>query len=387
MQEEIMKLRFASLLHDELSAKFIRQYLPNELQKGLTFVAGHHDASQYLSQGYHHLKMLVLADWLASSERRDLNEEEEKGKRKKMPMETIFTSISLDHNKDVERKYHNIELLSLNESVFPLERKDISQELEDNYRKLWNNFIAELGKIEYKNSERYLISLYYLLKKYTSRIPSAVWQSRPDISLFDHSKITCAIMESIYKNNMNEEEIGKILEILNKKSKNENLTEEEKLLLNKDRFSLIGGDISGIQRFIYSITSKGAAKGLKGRSFYLQLLGEAIAKYILNRVGLSIANLIYSAGGHFYIFAPQNVDINGIRKELEEILMEIHNGELYVAVDKVDLSISDLIEKRIGEKWKELGNKLEERKKKKFSNILDKKQVSANVYYVKALRS
>ncbi|KAA0002106.1 MAG: HD domain-containing protein, partial [Thermoplasmata archaeon] len=82
MQEEIMKLRFASLLHDigkfwqgtgekgkhaELSAKFIRQYLPNELQKGLTFVAGHHDASQYLSQGYHHLKMLVLADWLASS--------------------------------------------------------------------------------------------------------------------------------------------------------------------------------------------------------------------------------------------------------------------------------------------------------------------------------
>ncbi len=46
-------------------------------------------------------------------------------------------------------------------------------------------------------------------------------------------------------------------------------------------FSLVGGDIPGIQRTIYTITSKGAAKGLRGRSAFIQLLGDAVVRRVL----------------------------------------------------------------------------------------------------------
>ena len=35
---------------------------------------------------------------------------------------------------------------------------------------------------------------------------------------------------------------------------------------------LVGGDFSGIQKYIYKIASKHAGRSLKGRSFYLHLL-------------------------------------------------------------------------------------------------------------------
>jgi len=388
---EIMKLRFSSLLHDigkfwqgaggkgkheELSTKFVQQYLPDEIGEGLSFIGGHHDGKQYLSEGYYPLKILVLADWLASSERKDLEEEEERGKRKATPMESIFSNIFLDSAAS-HRKYYGIQSL-FGTNIFPKEKEEI-QEVTKSYKELWEKFVNEIEKLkdmDFVDKDSYFITLYYLLKKYTSFIPSAVWQSKPDISLFDHSRMTCAIAECIYKNGTDEEELKDILIALNKK---EELTDYENELLNKKRFLLIGGDISGIQKFIYSIAAKGAAKGLKGRSFYLQLLSEAIAKYILKKLDLSIANLVYSAGGHFYILAPLEVNIDEINQELENIMMEIHNGELYVAIDKVELNINDFVKKNIGEKWRELANKLGEKKKKKFSSILDAEFFTPNI--------
>ena len=41
----------------------------------------------------------------------------------------------------------------------------------------------------------------------------------------------------------------------------------------------VGGDLSGIQRFLYNISSKKAAVSLKGRSFYLrQLMGNVCSE-------------------------------------------------------------------------------------------------------------
>ena len=392
---EIEILRIAALLHDigkfwqgaggkgkheELSNRFIQQFLPEKIQEGLSFVEGHHDSKQYLGKGYYPLKILVLADWLASSERKDLEEKEEKGKRKITPMQSIFSNIVLDDATPREKYYYDIQSL-FDKNTFPKKKEDI-QELTDSYKELWNRFVDELEKLKgmkFAEKDTYFTTLYYLLKKYTSFVPSAVWQSRPDISLFDHSRMTCAIAECIYKSGTDEKELRDILQALHKRNKKEELTESEKELLSKRRFTLIGGDISGIQKFIYSIASKGAAKGLKGRSFYLQLLSEAIAKCILKKLDLSIANLIYSAGGHFYILAPLEVNMDEINKELENIMIEIHSGELYVAIDKVELSVKDFVEKNIGEKWKELANKLGEKKKKKFSSILDKEFFIPNI--------
>jgi CRISPR-associated protein Csm1 len=55
-------------------------------------------------------------------------------------------------------------------------------------------------------------------------------------------------------------------------------------------------DISGIQKFIYTISSKGALKGLRSRSFYLEMLLQHVIDCLLDKCGLSRANLIYSGG-------------------------------------------------------------------------------------------
>jgi CRISPR-associated protein Csm1 len=47
---------------------------------------------------------------------------------------------------------------------------------------------------------------------------------------------------------------------------------------------LVGGDITGIQRFIYTISSKGAAKSLRGCSAYLNLLCDAIAEWLRRKL-------------------------------------------------------------------------------------------------------
>ncbi|WP_234901075.1 hypothetical protein, partial [Mycobacterium tuberculosis] len=66
-------------------------------------------------------------------------------------------------------------------------------------------------------------------------------------------------------------------------------------------FLLTTFDVSGIQDFIYTIHSSGAAKMLRARSFYLEMLTEHLIDELLARVGLSRANLNYSGGGHAYL--------------------------------------------------------------------------------------
>jgi CRISPR-associated protein Csm1 len=143
--------------------------------------------------------------------------------------------------------------------------------------------------------------------------------------------------------------------------------------LNDAKFILIGGDVSGVQKFIYSITSKGAVKGLRGRSFYLELLTESIAKYILRELNLPIANLLYCGGGHFYILAPSVVesDLERIRRVIAERLLEIHKGELYLVLDWLPLSANDFQKRQFGDAWESIGKKIAKKKKIKFAAILE----------------
>lgn len=379
--DELLTLRFASLLHDigkfwqgtgekgnhqELSARFIRTYLP-ELEKS-AFLAGHHDPSQYKAKGYKLLKILVCADWLSSGERLPT---EEKEKRIETPLLSIFSNIKIDGKKSREDKYIVPSIYSLDAIVYPKGREEISEDLSSSYKVLWESFCEEIGKVNKDNLNAFFTSLYYLLQKYTSFIPSAVYKSIPDVSLFDHLKTTCAIAECLYKSRASENDIDDLIRAIEKSWREEELNEKEKGALNENRFILIGGDISGVQKFIYSIISKKAAKALKGRSFYLELLGETIAQYILKKLDLPTTNLLYCAGGHFYILSPK-VDLEEIRKDVSEKILEIHKGKVYIAIDSVDISAKDF---RIGNfsiKWREIGEKLGQRKKKKFEEIIEK---------------
>lgn len=69
---------------------------------------------------------------------------------------------------------------------------------------------------------------------------------------------------------------------------------------------LVAGDLPGIQDVLYTITSAGVAKALRGRSFYLQLVNDAIVRALLRNLALPSSCVVYNAGGNFQLLVPIN---------------------------------------------------------------------------------
>ncbi len=116
---------------------------------------------------------------------------------------------------------------------------------------------------------------------------------------------------------------------------------------NRDeyRYKLVLADITGIQSYIYNIGHRGAAKALKGRSFYLQQILDNIAYYFLSRLELLIMNLIYSSGGKFYLFVPNTEKVNNVleqlQKEIEQRFLYQYNGALGIIIGSIELNGKD----------------------------------------------
>lgn len=137
---------------------------------------------------------------------------------------------------------------------------------------------------------------------------------------------------------------------------------------------LVGGDLSGVQEWLYTFGSTGAAKSLRGRSFYLQLLTEVIAQYLLDRLGLPLANLLYAGGGNFYLLIPHTLAgaVAELQKEISRRLLHMHNGALYIALATAPLPLAALQgapEHPIGQAWDNVARKLNVQKSRRFAEL------------------
>ena len=374
--------------HAKLGGEFLSLYVP-EKWRNIGAVTGHHDQKMYLSEQYIPLKTIVVSDWLSSWERIELDEED-RGDIETTPLHSIFSSIDIGKGKS-EKKAYDLKILNIEKNtIFPKSFEDLK--ISERYKVLWTNFVKEVEKCsELSDFESYFETLYHLLEKYTWCIPSAAWAHLPDISLFSHLKSTCAIascltqvdiayldsiITSLQKLSWIREELKKeglkdlysIYERFTKEVEGEILENFE-----KKAFLLIGGDISGVQRFIYSVGSKGAAKGLRGRSLYLQFLGDAMAKYLLHELGLPLTNLLFCGGGNFYILAPlkSKDKLEEIRIEIAKKLLELHGGEIYLALAYTTLGAKDFHPLIFSSKWDEVRRTLQEEKNKRFHELLN----------------
>ncbi len=224
---------------------------------------------------------------------------------------------------------------------------------------MWSNFEKEVKFIQ---TDSYLVfseSLYALLFKYTCNIVSSTI-NLPDVSLFDHLKTTAAIAACLY-------DVAK----QNDYSSLNEIREFAKPLL------LVGGDISGIQNYIYDILSKSAAKNLKGRSFYVQLLVDTIIQKLLNELNLFSSNVIYSSGGGFYMLAANTPDtkekLEKVVHEIGKKILEKHGTGLYLAMETEEVTIDSIKNKTIHENWKNLTEKLNRQKRQRFKKQLVEK--------------
>ncbi len=145
---------------------------------------------------------------------------------------------------------------------------------------------------------------------------------------------------------------------------------------DENPYLFVGGDLSGIQKFIYNIASQKAAVSLKGRSFYLQLLIDSVIQCILLHPNINVVkeHIIYSSGGKFYMLLPNIKTVtdalNDLQEEFEKKLWETHFGQLILSIDYINFGDHDIT--NVSDLWKRLADKLTQKKNKKFSSVIER---------------
>ena len=318
-------------------------------------IRNHHTQGKNLIE-----KQVILADWLSATESAD--EEQEVA-----ALVSILSRLKKEENQDQQYGYTPTALHFDSATVIPTQSSVVNQET---YAALWQKFTKDFDKAT--TGKQYTPALYQtivaLLHKYTSRIPSeTVEAAESDISLYDHLRTTAAIAACIGRELTEVSDVEMVLTDLEKS--------EKKIC------ALIKGDLSGIQNFLYHILSDGAARQLRGRSFYLQLLTEAIAHYTLKGLNLPITNLLLASGGHFYILAPYSdtQQFDTLRREVSDRLWALHQGELYCILDYVPVTAGDFKAENFSNKWGEVSDRVNARKQKVWSE-LEKEKMFENLF-------
>ncbi|MCX7680818.1 MAG: type III-A CRISPR-associated protein Cas10/Csm1 [Anaerolineae bacterium] len=365
--------------HTDVGADFVSALVPQQWRRALYPVMGHHDQPL---QGYE-TKVVALADRLSAGERADERQEQPR------QLLTIFCRLETSgRDGNLQRApsllYWPLRPLALErETLFP-QVQCSEQEVIQGYQTLWQDFQAQADHLLNAHSgnghlEVYLESLLLTMQRYTWCIPSAYYRSLPDVSLYDHSRMAAALAACL--TGTSEPILDSLLTALDEWYQARRQAEQQErdpatvappdIMRHTQPVLLVGGDISGVQDFIYTISSQGATSGLRGRSFYLQLLTEVVARYVLRRLGLPITNLIYQGGGAFYLLARagDKDELLRIQQEVSRVLLAHHRGDLYLALAYRPLTVADFYDGRLSNRWEELASLLREVKQRRFAEL------------------
>jgi CRISPR-associated protein Csm1 len=135
-------------------------------------------------------------------------------------------------------------------------------------------------------------------------------------------------------------------------------------------FLLVEGDMGGVQRYLYDLTGKGALRGLRARSFSLELLQEELVDRILGELGYSRAQMLYVGGGHFLMLLPRTREVLAglenlrvrIGRELwaEDPRLCFHLAWVPLTVEQMrqkDKGVDGALSEAFGELHRELGRR------------------------------
>lgn len=352
--------------------------------------AGHH-----LVEGGSEAAVIRISDRLSSSER-DEGTHYQKDIHRKTLLEPVLERVSLEGHEDCLRtryRYPLRPLTSDRESVFPVRGEDLhingrspglkemkgaegavsdpsgwshliaddTSLIVDAYRELGEGLIKDIQNLSENHGKDMvlpdlLICLMTLLEKYTAGVPSATNVRHPDISLFDHLRTTAAIAQALYLYREEKEEQHTVL------------PEDDDI----PRWLLVCGDFSGIQKFIYNLSSKGAAKGLRGRSFYVGHFCRICSDYLLNKLGLHRAALLYNSGGKFYLLIPSHLKkkLYEVRAEVNHWLLERFRGDVFFGLGIAEVTAPMFSQGKMNDAWETAALDLERDRQQKFRERL-----------------
>jgi CRISPR-associated protein Csm1 len=242
---------------------------------------------------------------------------------------SVFSKLSLNGFRAQEVRRVPVAPLSFaDESVFSPAREVPAEAIHTQRAALAAELVSCGDSVE---------ALLDLALRFGWSLPASGYGAETDVSLYAHARTTAAVAAC--------------------------------LTSNTERFTLIGGDLSGIQPFIYTLASSGAAKSLRARSFYVQLLTEAMARWILREVNLPIVNALYIGGGAFQILtsALSSSAVEAIETSLQTRIFLAHRGALGVSLRGVEFGVTQF--ERFGAVRQELDSNLQSAKRQPFGRL------------------
>lgn len=348
MEKQQQKLVIGCLLHD--FGKLLYRYNDgrNHSTSGYEYlkdVEGLKEEKEILDcVRYHHSTLLkdsgadknalcyitYIADNIASAADRRKKESSEGGFVRDISLESVFNIL----NNNSDSYSYMPAVMDPDEPINYPSKENVSYS-ESFYSNVINNIRSSLSGIKFE--DEYINSLLQVMESNLTFIPSSTQTGElRDISLYDHLKITAAIGLCIEQ----------YLEENNIADYKTELYTNAQQFYKKEAFRLYSFDVSGIQDFIYNISSKSALKGLRARSFYLEILMEDIIDELLGRLSLCRTNVIYTGGGHAYILIPATDKARQITEsfelELKQWLIENFGSGLYFAGGYADCSAERL---------------------------------------------
>ncbi|MCX7593743.1 MAG: type III-A CRISPR-associated protein Cas10/Csm1 [Fischerella sp.] len=251
------------------------------------------------------------------------------------PLRLLFDQVQLSHGQYKQHYWEATYIKKINPQIpYPREGEPPQREIDFLKKRIKRVLTLEkLNEQTWKN----LSLLTLILEKFGSYISF----NNSDVALVDMVRATGAVAAALAKNP------------------------------NADKLRLIAGDLSGIQNFIYTITSAGALKSLRARSFYLELVTEEVVQQLLQKLELPRTNVIYAGGGNLYLLAPTNETedkLKEVSQKLNRWLAGDFQGKVFLALAHVDFNIRDIAIKEFAKQWLEVTQKLSEQKSRKFAN-------------------
>ncbi len=241
------------------------------------------------------------------------------------PLYSVFTHLNGEH-PDLALPFRPYDgTLEIPGTQPPVTRADYAARLE--------HFRAGLGKLACTEDD--LDALLALLAYDTANVPACIIKNeKSDISLYDFAKMTAAVSACLSEY------------LLDKGVTDMTEPYKQKAFRDEKAFLLYSADLSGIQKFIYTVATKGAQKSLRSRSFFLELMMEHYADTVLRACGLSRVNLIYSGGGHCYLLLPntQKVQdaVRDVNTRTNDALIDWFGTALFAAHGFAACSMNDL---------------------------------------------
>ena len=273
--------------------------------------------------------------------------DKKQGKKKEgLPLNSIFNRLNVQKN-NIEKNFKSLKYdrLSFNIPKKKIDEKKIEKKEYLDVLEQLKKDLKELKQKDILNPEK----LNSVLEKSCIYFPSSSYVDYPDVPYYDHVKLTATIASCMYLYDKEKEN-----DSINYKDKY--FKKSQKKEREEPKFLFVSGEFTGIQNFIYTITSKMAMKSLRGRSFYLELFIEHIIDEILEALNLSRVNLVYSAGSQFYMLLPNIPKTVKILEEYRKIINDFLLKELGTSV-YYEISYTET-------SAEELGNGLSEKVKK-----------------------